>query len=43
VVRWTDWGGFKLTAAKLLKSPRAITVHQVKEEDGAILVARVER
>lgn len=38
VLRWTDWTGFKLSAAKLLKAPRNPKIHEVKIENGRILV-----
>ena len=43
VVRWTDWSGLKLAAAKLAKSPRPVKVHEVKVQDGTVLVDRAER
>lgn len=36
-IRWTDWKGIKLTAAKLLKSPRPIKMYETKVEEGKIL------
>lgn len=38
VLRWTDWSGIKLSAAKLLKPPRALKIHEVKIEGERILV-----
>jgi len=38
VVRWTDWTGIMLATGKLLKSPRPIKTHQVKQEGDRILV-----
>jgi len=38
VLRWTDWTGFKLSAAKLFKAPRNLKTHEVKIENGRILV-----
>jgi 3-phenylpropionate/trans-cinnamate dioxygenase ferredoxin component len=38
VVRWTDWTGILLATGKLLKSPRPIRTHPVREEGGSILV-----
>ena len=34
VIRWTDWKGIKLTAAKILKSPKNLKTYpvQVKED-----------
>jgi 3-phenylpropionate/trans-cinnamate dioxygenase ferredoxin component len=37
-IRWTDWTGIKLAAAKLLKSPRPLKMYEVKVEDEKILV-----
>ncbi len=41
VVRWTDWTGI-LSLAKLLKTPRPVTTHEVKQEEDAILVGLSE-
>jgi 3-phenylpropionate/trans-cinnamate dioxygenase ferredoxin subunit len=38
VIRWTDWMGLKAAVAKIVKSPRPLTVHQVKVEKDDILV-----
>lgn len=38
VVRWTDWTGVKLATGKLLKSPRPMKTHDVKQEGDRILV-----
>lgn len=38
VLRWTDWSGLTLRVAKLFKSPRPLTVFEVRVEDGDILV-----
>ncbi len=38
VLRWTDWSGIKLSAAKLLKAPRPLTTYEVKTEGERILV-----
>ncbi|MDD1713816.1 MAG: Rieske 2Fe-2S domain-containing protein [Methanoregulaceae archaeon] len=42
VVRWTDFTGFKLSAAKLLKSPKPLTTHEIKVEGNGIFVALKE-
>ena len=36
-IRWTDWTGLKLKAAKLLKSPQPLKIYEVKIEGGKIL------
>jgi 3-phenylpropionate/trans-cinnamate dioxygenase ferredoxin subunit len=38
VVRWTDWTGILLATGRLLKSPRPIKTHAVKQEGDRILV-----
>ena len=38
VIRWTDWSGIKLSAAKILKPPRPLKTYEVKIEEGRILV-----
>ena len=38
VIRWTDWSGLKLTAAKIFKSPRPLKTHEVKIDGGKIWV-----
>ncbi|MBZ2164877.1 Rieske (2Fe-2S) protein [Methanobacterium spitsbergense] len=38
VIRWTDWTGLKLTAAKIFKSPRPLKTHQVKIKEDKIWV-----
>lgn len=38
VIRWTDWSGLKLTAAKILKSPRPLKTHEVKVDNEKIWV-----
>ncbi len=38
VIRWTDWTGFKLSTAKLLKPPHSLTMHEVKIDGERILV-----
>lgn len=38
VVRWTDWTGFKLSAAKLLKSPQPVRSYEVRVDGDAIAV-----
>ena len=38
VLRWTDWSGFKLSAAKILKPPRALKTYEVKIEGERIFV-----
>lgn len=37
VIRWTDWKGLKLTAVKILKSPRNLKTYHVKEDGEKIL------
>lgn len=37
VIRWTDWTGLKLTAAKIFKSPRDLKTYEVKIEEDKIL------
>ena len=38
VIRWTEWTGLKLTAAKIFKSPRPLKTHEIKVEEGKIWV-----
>ena len=38
VVRWTDWSGLKLSAGKLLRSPRPVKMFKAKREGDKILV-----
>ena len=38
VIRWTDWKGIKLTAGKILKSPRPLKTHEVKTDNEKIMV-----
>lgn len=38
VLRWTDWSGFKLSAAKLFKAPTSLKIHEVKVEGERVLV-----
>ena len=40
VVRWTDWGGMKLSLAKAMKSPRPLVTYEVKVEGDKVLVAK---
>jgi 3-phenylpropionate/trans-cinnamate dioxygenase ferredoxin subunit len=42
VVRWTDFTGFKLSAAKLLKPPMPLTTHEIKVDGNGIFVALKE-
>lgn len=42
VVRWTDFTGFKLSAAKLMKPPRPLTKHEIKVEGNSLFVALKE-
>jgi 3-phenylpropionate/trans-cinnamate dioxygenase ferredoxin subunit len=42
VVRWTDFTGFKLSTAKLLKSPKPLLTHELKVEGNSIFVALKE-
>ena len=38
VIRWTDWSGLKLTAAKIFKSPKPLKNHEIKVDEGKIWV-----
>jgi 3-phenylpropionate/trans-cinnamate dioxygenase ferredoxin subunit len=38
VIRWTEWTGLKLTAAKIFKSPRPLKTYKIKVEDEKIWV-----
>jgi len=38
VIRWTDWKGLKLTAAKILKSPKNLKIYPVQIKEDKILV-----
>lgn len=38
VVRWTDWSGLMLATGKLLRSPRPLKMHEVRQEGDEILV-----
>jgi 3-phenylpropionate/trans-cinnamate dioxygenase ferredoxin subunit len=38
VVRWTDWSGFKLSMAKMMKSPRPVKTYKVNVEEGKVMV-----
>lgn len=38
VLRWTDWEGLKLAAAKLLKQPRPLRTYAVMVEGDQVLV-----
>jgi 3-phenylpropionate/trans-cinnamate dioxygenase ferredoxin subunit len=38
VVRWTDWGGIKLSLARAFKSPQPVKTYKVKVEGDKILV-----
>ena len=38
VVRWTDFKGVILTASKLIRSPRPLTVYKVAIEDEKVMV-----
>ncbi|MCL4368522.1 MAG: Rieske 2Fe-2S domain-containing protein [Actinobacteria bacterium] len=38
VVRWTDWTGVKLSAGRLLRSPRPMKMYAVRQEGNKILV-----
>jgi 3-phenylpropionate/trans-cinnamate dioxygenase ferredoxin component len=37
VIRWTDWSGIKLTAAKILKSPKNLKTYEVRIEEDRIM------
>ena len=37
VIRWTDWTGLKLKAAKVLKSPKNLKTYEVKIEEDRIM------
>ncbi len=37
VIRWTDWTGLKLKAAKILKSPKNLKTYEVKIEEDRIM------
>jgi 3-phenylpropionate/trans-cinnamate dioxygenase ferredoxin subunit len=37
-LRWTDWKGFKVAMAKVLRSPRPLKTYPVKVEAGRILI-----
>lgn len=37
VIRWTDWKGLKLTAAKIFKSPKNLKTYEVKIEGDMVL------
>jgi 3-phenylpropionate/trans-cinnamate dioxygenase ferredoxin subunit len=43
VVRWTDFTGFKLSAAKLMKPPKSLPTYEIKIEGNGIFVALKER
>lgn len=38
VLRWTDWSGVMATAARTLRPPRSIRMHEVRIEGDAILI-----
>jgi 3-phenylpropionate/trans-cinnamate dioxygenase ferredoxin subunit len=38
VVKWTDYSGFKLSMAKMVKSPRPINTYKAKVEGGKVMV-----
>ena len=38
VIRWTDWTGLKLTAGKILKSPRNLNMYEVDIEEDRIII-----
>jgi 3-phenylpropionate/trans-cinnamate dioxygenase ferredoxin subunit len=38
VVRWTDYSGFKLSMAKIMRSPRPLKTYNVKAEAGKVMV-----
>jgi 3-phenylpropionate/trans-cinnamate dioxygenase ferredoxin subunit len=38
VIRWTDYSGFKLSMAKIMKSPRTLKIYKTKTEGGTIMV-----
>jgi len=38
VLRWTDWTGMALSAAKLVRHPRPIRAYESKVEDGKLWV-----
>ena len=38
VIRWTDWTGLKLTAGKILKSPRNLNMYEVNMEEDRIII-----
>ena len=38
VIRWTEWTGLKLTAAKIFKSPSPLKTYKIKVEDEKIWV-----
>ena len=38
VIRWTNWSGIKLAAAKLFKSPRSLKTYPTKVEGDKVLV-----
>ena len=38
VLRWTDWTGLKLSAAKAFKSPRPARAYETKTEGGSVSV-----
>jgi 3-phenylpropionate/trans-cinnamate dioxygenase ferredoxin subunit len=38
VIRWTNWSGFVVALAKVVKSPHPIKTYSVKSDGGQILV-----
>ena len=38
VLRWTDWSGMALSAAKLARHPRPIRAYESRVQDGAVWV-----
>jgi 3-phenylpropionate/trans-cinnamate dioxygenase ferredoxin subunit len=38
VLRWTDYSGFRLSLAKMMKSPRPVKTYKTKAEGGKVMV-----
>jgi hypothetical protein len=38
VVRWTDYSGFRLSMARMMRSPRPLKTYKVKAEGGKVMV-----
>jgi 3-phenylpropionate/trans-cinnamate dioxygenase ferredoxin subunit len=38
VVKWTDYTGFRLSMAKMMRSPRPLKTYKVKAGDGKVMV-----